>query len=63
MIERIVDWFRESKDNNLVFTSYNQKENKDVYMVALRNDDGELIGYNEKQEHRDQETMKLYDMV
>ena len=61
MIHKVIDWFSESKDNNLVYTSYNQKENKDVYMVALRNDDGELIAYYEKHEYRDKESMKMYD--
>ena len=61
MIHNVIDWFSESKDNNLVYTSYNQKENKDVYMVALRNDDGELIAYYEKHEYRDKESMKMYD--
>ena len=30
-------------------------------MVALR-DNGELIGYYEKHEYRDKETMKMYDL-
>ena len=59
---RVVDWFRASPAHNLVYTFYNPKENKDVYMVALRDDEGALIGYYEKQEHRDRETMPLYDM-
>ena len=62
MIRKVVEWFKVSKDNNLVYTSYNQKENKDVYMVALRNEDGELIAYYEKHEYRNKETMKMYDM-
>ncbi|MCR5060463.1 MAG: PAS domain-containing protein [Saccharofermentans sp.] len=62
MIQKVVDWFRASKDNNLVYTFFNEKENKDVYMVALRNDDGELIGYYEKHEYRNRETMKMYDL-
>lgn len=33
---------------------------KDVYMVALRNDSGDLIGYYEKHEYRNCETMKMY---
>lgn len=61
-IKKVVEWFKRSPGNDLVFTYYNPKENKDVYMVALRNDDGELIGYYEKQELRDRETMKRYDM-
>ncbi len=62
MINKVLDWFKKSKDNNLVYTFYNQKENKDVYMVALRNDSGDLIGYYEKHEYRNRETMKMYDI-
>lgn len=59
-IDRVVAWFAESKDNNIVYTYHNDKENKDVYMVALRDDNGTLIGYYEKHEYRNQETAKLY---
>ena len=62
MIRKVLDWFKASRDNNIVYTSYNGKENKDVYMVALRNDLGELIGYYEKHEYRDRETMEMYNM-
>ena len=61
-INQVVDYFKTSIDNNIVYTFYNEKENKDVYMVALRNDEGELIAYYEKHEYRNRETMKLYDM-
>ena len=61
MIKRVVAWFRESQAHNLVYTFRNEKENKDVYMVALRDDDGKLIGYYEKHEYRNRETMPLYD--
>ena len=62
MIIKVVEWFKRSPDHNLVYTSYNQKENKDVYMVALRDDEGTLIGYYEKHEYRNREAMKMYDM-
>ena len=61
MIERVVAWFAQSPDHNLIYTFRNEKENKDVYMVALRDDSGKLIGYYEKHEYRNPETMKLYD--
>ena len=61
-IDRVVAWFAESKDNNIVYTSRNDKENKDVYMVALRDEDGTLIGYYEKHEYRNRETKELYQM-
>lgn len=61
IINKVIDWFKQSKDNNIIYTFYNTKENKDVYMVALRDDDGTLIGYYEKHEYRNKETMKMYD--
>lgn len=61
IIKKTVEWFKKSTDNNIVYTYRNEKENKDVYMVALRDDDGTLIGYYEKHEYRNLETMKLYD--
>lgn len=62
MILKVLEWFKASKDNNIVYTFFNQKENKDVYMVALRNEEGNLIGYYEKHEYRNRETMKMYDI-
>lgn len=61
MIKKTIAFFAESKDNNIIFTYHNEKENKDVYMVALRDEAGELIGYYEKHEYRNPETAKLYD--
>lgn len=61
MIKKVVLWFAESVEHNMIYTFYNEKENKDVYMVALRDDDGSLIGYYEKHEYRDKETAKRYD--
>ncbi|MGN0106967.1 MAG: fatty acid/phospholipid synthesis protein PlsX [Hominilimicola sp.] len=60
MIEKVLVWFGESKDNNIIYTYHNEKENKDVYMVALRDDEGNLIGYYEKHEYRNKETAKPY---
>lgn len=60
-IKKVVSWFAESTEHNMIYTSRNEKENKDVYMVALRDEDGSLIGYYEKHEYRDKETAKMYD--
>ena len=61
-IQRVVAWFAASPEHNLVYTFRNDRENKDVYMVALRDEAGTLIGYYEKHEYRDRETAALYDM-
>lgn len=60
-IKKVVDWFAADESHNIVYTFHNEKQNKDVYMVALR-DEGKLIGYYEKHEYRDAETMKTYDL-
>jgi PAS domain S-box-containing protein len=62
-IEKVVNWFREDNSHQLMYTYHNEKQNKDVYMVALRNEQGELIGYYEKHEYRNPETMKMYDFT
>lgn len=61
MIRKVVQWFAENAGHNRIYTYYNEKENKDVYMVALRDEDDRLIGYYEKHEYRDKEAAKLYD--
>ena len=60
-IKRVTDWFASDESHNIVYTFHNEKQNKDVYMVALR-DNGRLIGYYEKHEYRGAETMKKYDI-
>lgn len=62
LIEKVVDWFSKSHDNNKVHTFYNSKQNKDVYMIALRDDAGNLIGYYEKHEFRTRDTSDFYKM-
>ena len=59
-IDRVVKWFSESRENNIMHTSYNGGKDKDFYMVALRDDDGRLIGYYEKHESRVRDTSPIY---
>ncbi len=63
MIEKVISWFSESKENNIIYTYHNEKENKDVYMVALRDENSEFIGYYEKHEYRNRETKQLYETI
>ena len=60
LIIKVVEWFKESKDNNIIHTFYSDKENKDVYMVALRDEEDKLIGYYEKHEYRDRDAEDFY---
>jgi len=60
-IKKVVSWFQESTEHNIIYTFHNKKENKDVYMVALRDEAGTLIGYYEKHEYRNAEMEKKYN--
>lgn len=62
IILQVVEWFTQSVDNNIVHTSYDEDKNKDIYMVALRNDKQELIGYYEKHESRNRDDEPFYNM-
>lgn len=62
MIRRVLDWFEADRSHNRVHTAYNEQENKDVYMVALRNEQGALIGYYEKHEYRQRDPAPFYSM-
>ena len=42
-IKKVVEWFAADESHNIVYTFHNEKQNKDVYMVALR-ENGQLIG-------------------
>lgn len=61
-IQKVLAWFQESPDHNRVYTFHNEKENKDVYMIALRDEAGTLIGYYEKHEYRDAEKGEFYHL-
>lgn len=61
-IEQVVAWFAADPTHNIVYTFHNAKENRDVYMVALRDDAKALIGYYEKHEYRNPESRARYDM-
>lgn len=63
MIQRVLRWFQASGSNNRIHTFYNKKENKDVYMIALRDEEGRLIGYYEKHEYRDCDMTPFYELT
>lgn len=62
VIGKVVDWFAADASHNIVYTYHNAKHDRDVYMVALRDASGTLIGYYEKHDSRKAETMKQYDL-
>lgn len=62
MIQKVVSWFAASTEHNKVHTFFSEKQNKDVYMIALRDESGKLIGYYEKHEFRTRDLEPTYKM-
>lgn len=62
IIRKVFGGFEKSRENDRVFTFHSDKENKDVYMIALRDENGALIGYYEKHEYRGPETSAPYTL-
>lgn len=62
-IQKVLTWFAKDTANNRVHTFFSEKENKDLYMVALRDDAGKLIGYYEKHECRTRDLTPFYEGV
>lgn len=60
-IKKVIDWFQKDKNNNRIHTFYNEKQNKDGYMIALRDEFGNLIGYYEKHEYRNKDLEEFYN--
>ena len=60
IILKVTEWFKADQAHNRIYTYHNERENKDVYMVALRDEQSKLIGYYEKHEYRNRETQPLY---
>lgn len=61
-IREVSAWFASNVSHNRVHTFYNEKQDKDVYMTALRGEDGSLIGYYEKHEYRTRDMSSFYDL-
>lgn len=60
-IRKVIEWFKKDKKNNRIHTFFNEKQNKDVYMIALRDENGNLIGYYEKHEYRNKDLEAFYN--
>ena len=59
-ISEVLHWFLDSKDNNIIHTFYDEKNGKDGYMIALRDKEGNLIGYYEKHALRYKDETPFY---
>ena len=59
-ILEVIAWFAADPTHNRIHTCYDEKQNLDLYMVALRNQQGQLIGYYEQQISRNRDISAFY---
>jgi PAS domain-containing protein len=57
-----VEWFKEDIKNNKVFAFHDKKNNMDMYILAIRNTNGELIGFYGRREDRTPDQGKEFDL-
>ena len=57
-----VEWFKEDIKNNKVFALHDRKNNMDMYILAIRNTKGELIGFYGRREDRNPDQGKEFDL-
>ena len=57
-----VEWFKEDTKNNKVFALHDKKNNMDMYILAIRNAKGELIGFYGRREDRNPDSGKEFDL-
>ena len=60
-ITEISHWFSTSKKNNIIRAFYNEQKNCDLYMIAIRDEQDNLIGFCEKQEYRNKENIAFFE--
>ena len=62
MIERVIEWYQKDASHNVVFLGFQEKRGEDLYMIALRDENGKLIGYYEKHACRVRDEAPPYDL-
>lgn len=61
-IRMTVEWFRDDTRNNRIFASHDPHSNCDLYILAIRNKNKELVGFFGRLEERNPETAKEFDI-
>ena len=62
-VDMVIEWFKESPENNKVLSVSDANCLKDKYMCAIRDDRGELIGFCSKHRSRKQDKNVPYETI
>ena len=57
-----VEWFKEDRKNNRVFALHDKTNNMDMYILSIRKENCELIGFYGRREDRNPEDGKEFDL-
>ncbi|MBQ6212765.1 MAG: PAS domain-containing protein [Ruminococcus sp.] len=61
-VDAVIEWFRESPENNVVFAMRDAENETDIYMIALRDETSELVGFCSKHRRRTNDNNPLYEI-
>ena len=61
-VDMSVEWFKEDIKNNKVFALHDDANNMDMYILAIRNEKCELIGFYGRREDRTPDSGKEFDL-
>ena len=59
----VVEWFKESQENNNVFVLRDTSQNVDTYIISIRDGSGKLIGFANRKISRTPDDSKPYDII
>ena len=61
-IDMIIEWFKENKDRNSIFGYHDNEQNTDIYIVAIRDKNKDLIGFTSMHELRTPDSTPEYQL-
>ena len=61
-VDMVIEWFKEEKVNNRIFAAHKKETNEDIYIVAIRDENENLIGFTSVYECRTPEKAEQYEM-
>ena len=62
-VDMVIEWFKEDREHNCLLAVQDNRSDKDIYMCALRNGNGELIGFCSRHRSRIKDSAEPYTTI
>ena len=62
-VDMVIEWFKEDSSHNSLLAIRDQRNSKDIYMCALRDPDGKLIGFCSRHRSRSHDESTPYTTI